>query len=200
MILLDDEDQQLIRLILLKLVAMIERGKFPELVKAGFLGDFLNRIRDLKARDICHISLHKGLRIGVHVDVPSLVRAVASLDLTSAGNLPSAGGDDMLDYFILNHATVAMMKDLFRLSRSEVATRRRYLLGAEAAESLERGGRARLPRGAPRTELERAWLAMQCTSIPLTTCYRRLHEQFPHLSLGTIYSTVKTIQRERGKS
>lgn len=194
MILLDDEDQQLIRLILLKLVAMIERGKFPELVKAGFLDDFLNRIRDLKARDICHISLHKGLRIGVHVDVPSLVRAVASLHLSPGGD------DEMLDYFILNHATVSMIEDIFRLSKSEVATRRRYLLGAEAAESLERGGRARLPRGAARAELERAWLALQCGSIPLTRCYRRLHEQFPHLSLGSIYATVKFIQRQRGQA
>lgn len=193
MILLDDEDQQLIRLLLLKLVAMIERGKFAELLEAGFLDqEFLNRIRDLKARDICRVSLHKGLRIGVYVDVPSLVHAVGAL---------ARGQDDdgTLDYYIFHGATIAMLQDLFRLSRDDAISRRRYLLGAKAAEELEHGGRAKLPRGAVRAEIERAWLGLQCSSIPLTTCYRKLHEQFAGLSLATIYGAVAAISR-KGKT
>ncbi len=189
MIFLDDEDQQLIRLILLKLVAMIERGKFPELLEAGFLdSEFLNRIRDLKARDICHISLHKNLRIAIHIDVSSLAHAL--------GTLTRGPAEDILDYFIRHGASIAMLRDLFRLSWEDASTRRRFLLGAKAAEELEQGGRAKLPRGAVRAEIERAWLGLQCTSIPITTCYRKLHEQFPHLSLATLYGTVTAINRE----
>lgn len=189
MITLDDADHQIIRLILLKLADMIENGELDKFVAAGFPDGLVDYIRALTASDICALSRQKSTRITLGFDFPALLHSVWVLRRLH-------DEEATMDYFVINGASAAMLRDLFRLSTKGIKDRRRYLLGSDKAEPLSCAGRNELPPEALRSDIERAWLKLQCKTIPLIKCYFDLHQKFPTLPLETLYATVNYLNRD----
>ncbi len=177
-----DADVQLQLLNLL--VRRIEQGHSPKLVEAGLSPQLLDDLRELKHADMARL-VEQPLGLSIMVEAPMLHHQIRVLNAQMSERRT-------LEYFVAAQAPVALLRQCFRLTKSEITSLRRAMHVADDA--------AYSPvRAADKRAIEAHWLnntpAAHAEPAELIAFWMDLHRRFEHLTLASIYGAVQSFER-----
>jgi hypothetical protein len=164
------EDPSLKLLALRLVLNSLSNWSIEELLNHGLTAEQLDALHSLNAADLLRLAAGKDLRIYLNIDVASL-----SVGL-------------MREYFIVHHASPAMLNDLFRLGYKE-QDGARFALGV-----VKPRGRPPLPSREVRDEIHHAWHGADIKALSLVERYYELHQQFSSYTFAALYAVVNEFK------
>jgi hypothetical protein len=175
------EDPSLKLLALRLVLNSLSNWSIEELLNHGLTAEQLDALHSLNAADLLRLAAGKDLRIYLNIDVASLSVGLMRLSANSA-NLR------MQEYFIVHHASPAMLNDLFRLGYKE-QDGARFALGV-----VKPRGRPPLPSREVRDEIHHAWHGADIKALSLVERYYELHQQFSSYTFAALYAVVNEFK------
>jgi Protein of unknown function (DUF2857) len=188
MLLLKDSEIQF--QLLSHLVTLVEQGQLDALADGGLDPHVMDQLRELRASDLRRLS-SQPLGLELTINTPSLAHQVRSLSEQREAQL-------RLEYFVTARAPTSLLRELFPISRVEIAHLRSQL-GLDASDIKPQALSEVLHR-----EVLDVWLTLRA-SVDWVKAARAqhqhvwqcLHEHFKprKLTLATLYSQVLSFER-----
>jgi hypothetical protein len=180
-----EDDDTLGRLIALFLHSRLFGGKAPRgttssLKALGWEDSLVDEMSTMHIDDVARILSGSNACLGVVFDHRKAAAVVNSYRAIKRD-------EHDLDYFILNGATPALIRQLFPTIGARLVAQRRKLLGCES-----RGGRPPLPDAETSYAIYRCWKSLCEQQLSARDRYRRLKEAHPTLSLATLCAAIES--------
>ena len=170
------------KLLALRLVLnSLNNWSIEELLNHGLTAEQLDALHSLNASDLLRLAAGKDLRIYLHIDVASLNVGLMRLSANSANMR-------MQEYFIVHHASPAMLNDLFRVGYKEQDSAR-FALGV-----VKPRGRPPLPGREVRDEIQRAWHGAEIKALSIVERFYELHQRFRNQTFAALYAVVNEFK------
>jgi Protein of unknown function (DUF2857) len=176
-----------------RLIAVLEEFDQEQIEKIraeGMTPTLLDRVRNLSLTDSWHIT-RRPCGLSVMLDTGQFTAELNRLEMIKQDQA-------LVEHFVRNGATAAMLSRLFHETPSRVRQ-----LRAQIGPSIEKG-RPKMPDEDVRDLITASW-AEVCRSIPATAlnCDRRfkaLHDLWPSYQLCALDAVVNSLEPDRGLS
>lgn len=175
---------------LTRLIAAVEEidpSQVDELRQAGFPPDLVDRMRKLSLSDAWHVT-RRNCGLSITIDTDRFVGELNRLQIVKQNQA-------LLEHFVRNGATAAMLSRLFNESPSRVRQLRAML-----GPSREKG-RPRMPEEGVRDLINADW-AVICAAIPATqpdherSRFKALLDRWPNVMLCALDAVVNSCDME----
>jgi len=163
-------------MVILQLMEHLEYGNLSTLLDCGIEPSQIDHLRTLQLPDLLRLAQMEQPTIGVALDPDGLDRAFSTLTAR-------ATHDDLLTYFLVNQASVAMLRRFFKIGRDTITRYR------TAYASVRPVGRTGLPDIETRESILVAWREL-AHETDLRRRYRALHQRFSEHTLEALYAVV----------
>lgn len=169
-----------LRLALLNhLTVRMGEGRPQDLEAVGIEPEQVEHLRRLSADEMRHLASMHNVPIVVDVDAQALRAGLRTVAMVSQAKAQET-------YFLRHGASVALMLQLFRVSR-ELTLKRRRILQVQVPS-----GRVPLPDEATRERIRMVWRSIE-DPIPRVR-YLKLHQAFPSLPFAVLEAVLRASE------
>ncbi|WP_018606078.1 STY4526/YPO1902 family pathogenicity island replication protein [Uliginosibacterium gangwonense] len=172
------KDEFLQRIFLSHVFRLLEEGRLPELLEAGFSMETLEALRGLSAQNLELLST-MNLRCSIKVE-----DATFMLSIQTVGELQK--DKERLEYYVTHQAPACLLMTLFHVSGSELQKLKDSLCPPN------KGGRYAMPGEKQREAIHAAWAAIGAdTAVNPKDQWIVLHQKYEReFSIGTLWNVV----------
>lgn len=166
------------RLAFLEILECIASGDTDALEKAGLSKESIKKLSQATAKDVPGLS--RMMTLAISFDPKNLIMDFSRADVASEERR-------MLEYYVLNHATPAMLRRYFRTLSEKDVHQMRKRLGAQK--------RGRTPVLDHKTAIKvfNSWERLAKIIPDERQRYIALHKDFPEWPLSSLYSAINEV-------
>jgi len=176
------KDEFIQRMFLSHVFKLLDEGRLPELLEAGFSMDTLEALRGLSAQNLELLST-MNLRCSITVEDSAFM-----LSIQTVGELQK--DKERLEYYVTHQAPSCLLMTLFHVSGSELQKLKDSLCPPN------RGGRYSMPGDKQREAIHAAWAAIEADpAVNPKDQWIVLHQKYEReYSIGTLWNVVNEFE------
>jgi Protein of unknown function (DUF2857) len=175
------DDDGLRRLVFMHVVELAESGTFTGLLSEGLPANSLDKIRRLSGGDLIRLAKLAKSSVQLVIDPDALERNLNTV-------LKMVDDEKMFEYFVVNGASIPMLKTLFKADTKSIEYAR-TTIGDQRVT-----GRPVMPSSTIRDLIHEKWSLMGTEALPRTKYYA-LHQMLPQFPLRVFYAVVNEFTK-----